>query len=137
MHLVLAMKIIVPMIVALLVCSCWTGAFPVAQPCGTAASIRWRQRGARTVTAAESNLKLIVCQGSSCNNEQEKMQEDGQRKHTDLRATALRAGLGRCKGDFNPKRALYECLEGTGGIELEEVSCMNMCKRGPNVRMVP
>ena len=46
-------------------------------------------------------------------------------------------GLGRCRGDFNPKQALNEFKEGaSSGIQLEEVACMKMCKRGPNVRMV-
>jgi hypothetical protein len=46
-------------------------------------------------------------------------------------------GLMRCRGDFNPKQALNDFNQGAGsGIQLEEVACMKMCKRGPNVRMV-
>ncbi|KAJ1493907.1 hypothetical protein T484DRAFT_1878534 [Baffinella frigidus] len=58
-------------------------------------------------------MKIIVCQGSSC--------------------------LGKCRGMFNPKTSIEaEKAKGEGGagIDIEEVRCMNMCKRGPNVRLV-
>jgi len=47
-------------------------------------------------------------------------------------------GLGRCKGAFNPRDALAELIRGDGdsNVQIEEVNCMNMCKRGPNVRLV-
>ena len=49
----------------------WTTAFPVAPPSATASSMRWRERGAGAAMAAAearepSNLKLVVCLGSSC-----------------------------------------------------------------------
>ena len=46
--------------------------------------------------------------------------------------------MGKCRGMFNPKTN-FEAEQAAGEgveIEIEEVSCMNMCKRGPNVRMV-
>lgn len=39
---------------------------------------------------------------------------------------------------FNPKHEFLQLVEKreTPDIEIEEVNCMNMCKKGPNVRMV-
>eukprot|EP00466_Bigelowiella_natans_P001573 jgi/Bigna1/139988/aug1.53_g14696 len=45
--------------------------------------------------------------------------------------------LGRCRGSFNPVKS-FKGLEKTqgGSVEVHEVECLNMCKRGPNVRMM-
>ena len=72
--------------------------------------------GMTASTSIGAPMKIIVCQGSSC--------------------------MGKCRGMFNPKDSFTEAMSageaGKGGeeIEIEEVQCMNMCKRGPNVRMV-
>eukprot|EP00931_Biecheleriopsis_adriatica_P114629 TRINITY_DN90552_c0_g1_i1.p1 TRINITY_DN90552_c0_g1~~TRINITY_DN90552_c0_g1_i1.p1 ORF type:complete len:212 (+),score=25.52 TRINITY_DN90552_c0_g1_i1:56-691(+) len=58
----------------------------------------------------ESRAKVIVCQGSSC--------------------------LGRCVGNFDPMDSFKELASEDDSIVLEEVVCMNMCKRGPNARLV-
>jgi hypothetical protein len=57
------------------------------------------------------NVKIGVCQGSSC--------------------------MAKCKGDFNPLTSLQSI--GTDPtekeIEIEEVFCLDACKRGPNARI--
>jgi len=58
----------------------------------------------------ESRATVIVCQGSSC--------------------------LGRCVGNFDPMDSFKELASEDDSIALEEVVCMNMCKRGPNARLV-
>ncbi|CAK0819278.1 unnamed protein product [Prorocentrum cordatum] len=76
-------------------------------------------RGARglpegvSARAAEGGgLKLVVCSGSSCE--------------------------GRCRGAFDALRSFKALASeaGPSGIEVEEVFCMNMCKKGPNVRLL-
>jgi hypothetical protein len=58
-----------------------------------------------------SNVKLGVCQGSSC--------------------------MAKCKGDFNPLNSFREIStrNSDNGIQIEEVFCLDACKRGPNARI--
>ena len=57
------------------------------------------------------NVKIGVCQGSSC--------------------------MAKCKGDFNPLKSLQsiEADPTENEIEIEEVFCLDACKRGPNARI--
>ena len=65
-------------------------------------------------SGAAPTTRLRVCAGSSCS--------------------------GRCVGAFEPVRA-FEAVANApcsrcADVELETVHCMNMCKRGPNVRLI-
>ena len=45
--------------------------------------------------------------------------------------------MGKCKGDFDPLESLrIRQLETGMPIELEEAFCLDMCKKGPNVRLL-
>eukprot|EP00930_Biecheleria_cincta_P072175 TRINITY_DN59613_c0_g1_i1.p1 TRINITY_DN59613_c0_g1~~TRINITY_DN59613_c0_g1_i1.p1 ORF type:complete len:213 (+),score=32.14 TRINITY_DN59613_c0_g1_i1:60-698(+) len=62
-------------------------------------------------TGEQSRAQVIVCQGSSC--------------------------LGRCVGNFDPMDSFKELAAKNGpAVGLEQVSCMNMCKKGPNAQLV-
>eukprot|EP00747_Dinoflagellata_sp_TGD_P222612 gnl/TRDRNA2_/TRDRNA2_94316_c0_seq1.p1 gnl/TRDRNA2_/TRDRNA2_94316_c0~~gnl/TRDRNA2_/TRDRNA2_94316_c0_seq1.p1 ORF type:complete len:199 (+),score=25.40 gnl/TRDRNA2_/TRDRNA2_94316_c0_seq1:28-624(+) len=93
---------------------------PPAAP--TSGILRWPHQGTRgarcvrrgiSVHAAEDDdMKLIVCSGSSC--------------------------TGRCRAGFDALKS-FKALTSendSADIKVEEVFCMNMCKRGPNVRFV-
>jgi hypothetical protein len=56
-------------------------------------------------------VKIGVCQGSSC--------------------------MSKCKGDFNPLKSLQSIEKdpSENDIEIEEVFCLDACKRGPNARI--
>ncbi|KAJ1618706.1 hypothetical protein T492DRAFT_1090737 [Pavlovales sp. CCMP2436] len=63
------------------------------------------------LTSVPAGTKLRVCSGSSC--------------------------AGRCVGSFEPVRAFEAQADMFDlDIEVETVFCMNMCKRGPNVRLI-
>lgn len=46
--------------------------------------------------------------------------------------------MGRCRGAFDPVKSFESLAREQEGINVEvvEVACLNMCKRGPNVRMM-
>lgn len=63
--------------------------------------------------SSAASTKVRVCAGSSC--------------------------FGRCVGAFEPVRAFEALAKAPGSeadVEIETVFCMNMCKRGPNVRLI-
>lgn len=67
--------------------------------------------------ALSTDVTIRVCTGSSC--------------------------LGKCRGAFNPKTALEDHIKTKGeddepnvAVKIEEVFCMNQCKRGPNMRII-
>jgi len=69
-----------------------------------------------TLALSSSSTTIRVCTGSSC--------------------------LSKCRGAFNPKSSL-EHLQKTliddnldTDVKIEEVFCMNQCKRGPNMRII-
>jgi len=50
--------------------------------------------------------------------------------------------MGKCRGAFNPMTSLEDQLktnsehEPNVTVKIEEVFCMNQCKRGPNMRII-
>ena len=45
--------------------------------------------------------------------------------------------MSKCRGSFDPQRILQHLEEeNEDGFVIEEVFCMNQCKRGPNIRLI-
>jgi hypothetical protein len=58
---------------------------------------------------------------------------------TTLRVCAGSSCAGRCVGSFEPVSAFQAYAKAPcsrADVEIETVFCMNMCKRGPNVRLI-
>lgn len=45
--------------------------------------------------------------------------------------------MAKCKGDFNPLKTFHQIstTSSDSELEIEEVFCLDACKRGPNVRV--
>ena len=67
-----------------------------------------RSIGARQIGDAQPQVSVVVCTGSSCDS--------------------------RC--NFSLKRAFEDLAAEGESLAVTEVNCMNMCKRGPAVRLV-
>ena len=69
-----------------------------------------RSKTASCTLRCRSKITVGVCQGSTC--------------------------MGKCKGDFNPLTIFKNLATGSfSDIEINEIFCLDACKRGPNVRL--